>query len=56
MTNDLFLLPLREKMSAGGARMRGVLASPSSFVMCADSAPSSVSLRRLPSPTRGEGS
>ncbi len=45
MTNTLFLLPLREKVGAGGARMRGVLASPFS-----------VSLRRLPSPTRGEGS
>ncbi len=55
MTNDLFLLPLREKVGAGGARMRGVLASPSP-VSPVDTAPSSVSLRRLPSPTRGEGS
>ncbi|GEM_PF-3180405 len=55
MTNDLFLLPLWEKVGAGGARMRGVLASPSS-VVCADTAPSSVSLCRLPSLTRGEGS
>jgi hypothetical protein len=55
MTNNLFLLPLREKVGVGGARMRGVLASPSS-VVCADTAPSSVSLCRLPSPPRGEGS
>ncbi len=55
MSNDLFLLPLREKVGAGGARMRGVLASPAS-VSCADTAPSSVSLREPPSPTRGEGS
>ncbi len=55
MTNDLFLLPLRKKVGAGGARMRGVLASPSSLV-CADTAPSSISRRMLPSPPRGEGS
>ena len=55
MTNNLFLLPLWEKVGAGGARMRGVLASPSS-VVCADTAPSSVSLREPPSPPRGERS
>jgi|SynMetStandDraft_2_1070026.scaffolds.fasta_scaffold00397_25 hypothetical protein len=55
MTNNLFLLPWREKVGVEGARMRGVLASPSS-VVCADTAPSSVSLCRLPSLTRGEGS
>ncbi len=55
MTNDLFLLPLREKVGAGGARMRGAPASPSSFSP-EDTAPSSVSLRELPSPPRGEGS
>ena len=54
MTNNLFLLPLWEKVGAGGARMRGVLASPSP-VSPLDTAPSSVSLREPPSPTRGEG-
>ena len=54
MTNDFFLLPLREKVGAGGARMRGVLASPSS-VSPLGTAPSSVSLREPPSPTRREG-
>ena len=55
MTNDLFLLPLREKVGAGGARMRGVLVSPSSGSP-EDTAPSSVSLREPPSHPRGEGS
>ena len=55
MTNDLFLHPLWEKVACEAGRMRGVLASPSS-VVCADTAPSSVSLCRLPSLTRGEGS
>ena len=54
MTNDLFLLPLWEKVGAGGARMRGVLASPSALLPV-DTHPSSDLLRRLPSPKRGEG-
>ncbi len=54
MTQSFFLLPLREKVGAGGARMRGVLASPSP-VSPLDTAPSSVSLREPPSPPRGEG-
>ncbi len=54
MTQNLFLLPLREKVACRAGRMRGVLASPSP-VSPLDTAPSSVSLREPPSPTRGEG-
>jgi len=54
MTNNLFLLPLWEKVACEAGRMRGVLASPSS-VSCADTAPPSVSLREPPSLPRGEG-
>lgn len=51
-----FLLPSGEKVSAGGARMKGrVQRARRLAVSLGPASPSSVMLRMPPSPPRGEG-